>query len=47
MTSHKILNNKTLIPGNYNYSLALPSKGTYLVSYVLNGNVNVKKYVVE
>ncbi|MDR2126648.1 MAG: T9SS type A sorting domain-containing protein [Prevotellaceae bacterium] len=41
-----VLQGQALSSGNHNYTVNLPA-GIYLVKYVLNGNVNVKKVIVK
>lgn len=42
-----ILNNQQVASGHKQYSVSLPQGGVYLVKYVLDNNLNVKKVIVK
>lgn len=42
-----LLKNRQLLSGNHNYSVDLTKKGIYLVLHVVNGNINVKKIIIN
>ncbi|MDR2407227.1 MAG: T9SS type A sorting domain-containing protein [Bacteroidales bacterium] len=42
-----ILNNQQVASGHKQYSVNLPQSGVYLVKYVLDNNLNVKKVIVK